>query len=181
MKIKTLITISATFLLIACGNKNNRQTDLDKITKYEDSIDIQNSILSVETGMHIMELYTHFAATYPTDSLAPVYWHRAAQVAANIHRPDLALQYLDTITVKYTDYEYVAECAFYKGFVLENVAGDMEHARLAYQEFIDRYPDDPLANDARIIIENLGLSNEEFLEKILSQNADTQNDLVENK
>ena len=176
---KILVCFATTFLLFACNTKKDRQTAIDDIKKYEDSIDIQHSIISVETGMHLIDLYTGFARTYRSDSLAPEYWHRAAQVAANIHRPDLSVQYLDSVLVNYADYQRIAECCFYKGFVLENVAGDIEHARLAYQEFIDKYPDDPLANDARIIVENLGLSNEEFLEKILSQNTDVQNDVAE--
>ncbi|MBR5027627.1 MAG: tetratricopeptide repeat protein [Bacteroidales bacterium] len=179
MKTKILLIAAAAILMFSCGNKHNRQADLDNITKYEDSIDLQHSILSVETGTHLMDLYTNFASSYPEDSLAPVFWHRAAQVAANIHRPDLALQYLDTVTTKYTDYKDVAVCAFYKGFVLENVAGDIEHARAAYQDFIDQYPNDPLVKDAQISIENLGLSPEELLEKILSQNPDAQNEIAE--
>ena len=181
MKIRAILCLSATILAVACGTKNSREADLENITKYEDSIDIQNSILSVESGNRLIDLYTHFAASHPDDSLAPMYWHRAAQVAANIHRPDLALQYLDSVTLKYSDYKDIAVCEFYKGFVLENVAGDLEHARLAYQDFIDKYPDDPLANDARVSIENLGLSPEELLEKILAQNPDTENNIAENK
>lgn len=179
MKAKTFLAIAACALALACGNKHSRQADLENITRYEDSIDIKNSILSVETGNRLIDLYTTFTNNHPDDSLAPMYLHRAAQVAANIHRPDLALQYLDTVTAKYPDYKDVAVCAFYKGFVLENVAGDLEHARLAYQEFIDQYPNDPLVNDAQISIENLGLTPEELLEKILSQNPDAQNEIAE--
>jgi len=180
MKIRNIvIALAAGALLFACSSKHSRQADLDNITRYEDSIDIQNTILSVETGNRLIDLYTTFSNNHPDDSLAPMYLHRAAQVAANIHRPDLALQYLDTVTIKYPDYKDVAVCAFYKGFVLENVAGDLEHARMAYQEFIDKYPNDPLADDARISMENLGLSPEELLEKILSQNTDAE--MAENK
>lgn len=178
MKIRTFVCLSATLLLLACtGNK--RQTALENISKFEDSIDIANSIISVDNGMRLIDLYTTFSTQFPDDSLAPQYWHRAAQVAANIHRPDLALQYLDSVTVKYPDYKDVAVCAFYKGFVLENVAGDLENARFAYQEFIDKYPNDPLADDARISIENLGLTPEQLLEKILSQNPDAQTEVAE--
>ena len=144
MKIRNIvIALAAGALLFACSSKHSRQADLDNITRYEDSIDIQNTILSVETGNRLIDLYTTFSNNHPDDSLAPMYLHRAAQVAANIHRPDLALQYLDTVTIKYPDYKDVAVCAFYKGFVLENVAGDLEHARMAYQEFIDKYPTTP--------------------------------------
>lgn len=155
----------------SCGN-NSRQESLDRIAKVEDSIDIQNTLVDSEMGMRLIENYVNFSSQFPQDSLAPVFWHRAAQVAANIHRPDLAVLYLDTVINNYADYKQLAECCFYKGFVLENVAHDIENARIAYQTFVDRYPDDPLAKDTRVLIENLGLSPEELLAKVL-QNADT--------
>ena len=175
------IAIAACALIFACGNKHSRQADLDNITRFEDSIDIQNSIISVDNGNRLIDLYTTFATNHPDDTLAPVYWHRAAQVAANIHRPDIALQYLDNVIAKYPDYKDVAVCAFYKGFVLETVAGDMDAARAAYQDFITNYPNDPLVKDAQVSIENLGLSPEELLGKILSQNSSGDSAIAENK
>ena len=161
-------------LLLACAScgNNSRQEALDKITKTEDSIDIQNTLVDTEVGMRLIDNYVAFSSQFPEDSLAPVFWHRAAQVAANIHRPDLAVVYLDTIIGQYADYKQLAECYFYKGFVLENVAQDYDNAKIAYQAFVDKYPNDPLAKDAKVLIENLGLSPEELLAKIL-QNADT--------
>lgn len=161
-------------LLLACAScsDNSRQDVLDRITKVEDSIDIQNNLVDSEMGMRLIENYVNFSSRFPEDSLAPVFWHRAAQVAANIHRPDLAVVYLDTIINNYAGYQQLAECYFYKGFVLENVAQDMDNAKIAYQTFVDKYPNDPLANDAKVLIENLGLSPEELLAKVL-QNSDT--------
>ncbi len=179
MKIRTILLLSTALFFFACCNKNNRQDALDNISKFEDSIDIANNIISVENGSKLIDLYTAFAKQFPNDSLAPAYWFRSAEVAASIHRPDLAIQFLDTVINNYPNYEHFATCHFYKGFVLENVARDLENARLAYQEFIDKFPNDPMVNDARISIENLGLTPEEMLEKILSQNPDAQNEVAE--
>jgi len=51
-------------------------------------------------------------------------------------------------------------------FSYENNLNDFEQARIYYNQFLQKYPNSDLAEDAKLSIENLGKTDEEFLESI---------------
>ncbi len=63
---------------------------------------------------------------------------------------------------------------YLKAYVYENYLGDLEHAKMIYIEFLEKYPDNEFADDAEISIQNLGKSPEELIRQFEEQQA--QND-----
>ena len=57
---------------------------------------------------------------------------------------------------------------FMKAFTYDTGLKNIEKARENYQLFIDEYPEHDLADDAKFLVDNLGLSDQEFLKKIQS-------------
>ena len=110
-----------------------------------------------------------FADTYPTDSMAAPYLHRAAHVALSMDLIDDMVKCYDRIIDNYPDYEKLDECYYEKGIALDN-AGRKEEARKAYQDFLDEFPDHFLADDIRKAISLLDMSDELLLE-YLNQNG----------
>ncbi len=51
-------------------------------------------------------------------------------------------------------------------FSYENNLNDFEQARIYYNQFLQKYPNSDLTEDAKLSIENLGKTDEEFLESI---------------
>ena len=58
--------------------------------------------------------------------------------------------------------------------MFNNVIGDTARARVAYETFIDQYPDHDLVEDAKIEVESLGLSAQQLLEKIQKRAQEAQ-------
>lgn len=174
-KIKTLALLTMVLCMVACANQ--REKDLKAIVDYENSIDINNHRVNIETGENLILLYINFCKNNPADSLAPVYMAKAADVAANIGRIDLAIKYLDKVIAEYPNYEKVDECYFFKGFVYETVEKNTQKAQEAYTAFVEKYPTHPWAEDTKKIIENLSLSDAELLEMIKANNATTNSTL----
>ena len=120
---------------------------------------------SIDTakGNQLLSLYIQFADTYPTDTLAPVYLHRAAQIATGMGLIDDMGVCYDRVIDNYPNYSKLDECFYEKGLSLDN-AGRKDAARIAYQEFLDEYPDHFLADDIRKAIPLLNMSDELLLD-----------------
>jgi TolA-binding protein len=81
----------------------------------------------------------------------------------NINRGEMAINIYNRILKSYPDFKKAPECLFLKAYVYENNLGQLNKARVFYQEFIDKYPDNDFADDAEISIQNLGKSPEELI------------------
>lgn len=171
MKRKIMFPLLAMAMLMVFANcTSQRDKDLDAIHKYEGTIDFATTKVDIPTGETLVKMYVAFANNYPTDSLAPMYLMKAADVAMNIKRGDIAIKYLDRVVKDYPDYDKLADCYFMRGYVYETVLADINKAKEAYELFLMQYPNHPLAADTRTIIQNLSLSDEEIIKMIMEKN-----------
>ena len=166
-----MLPLVAMAMLMMCVNcTSQRDKALDKILTYEGTIDFVTTKVDIPTGETLVKMYVGFANDYPTDSLAPMYLMKAADVAMNIKRGDVAIKYLDRVVKDYPEYDKLADCYFMRGYVYETVLTDTDKAKQAYELFLVQYPNHPLAADTRIIIQNLSLSDEEIIKMIIEKN-----------
>lgn len=166
-----MLPLVAMAMLMMCVNcTSQRDKALDKILTYEGTIDFATTKVDIPTGETLVKMYVGFANDYPTDSLAPMYLMKAADVAMNIKRGDVAIKYLDRVVKDYPEYDKLADCYFMRGYVYETVLTDTDKAKQAYELFLVQYPNHPLAADTRIIIQNLLLSDEEIIKMIIEKN-----------
>ncbi len=173
LKVFALFILSGVILL-SCGNP--RVEAVENITLLEDALFSEEGDMSnLEKANQLIEQYISFADQFPKDSLAPEYLFKAADITMNINKGEMAVELYDRIMNDYPDFRKTPECLFLKAYVYENNLGDLEKARMYYQEFIDKYPDNDFADDAEISIQNLGKSPEElikeFEEKMKAQEA----------
>lgn len=169
---KQLITLCCGVLMLAACH-SAKEPSHDELAATIDSIETSlldaTRLESVDTaeGNNIIRLYTKFADTYPDDTLTAKYLHNAAKVACGMDRIDEMTEFYDRVIDNYPDYSQLAECYYEKGIALDN-AGRKEEARQAYQEFLENYPDHFLANDIRMALPLLDLSDEMLIKHLQS-------------
>lgn len=173
MKKTLLITFSAILAFTVACNRSSKEPTREELFTQIDTIEsplMKAAMLeSVDTakGNKLIALYVKYADTYPDDSLAATYLHRAAKVCVGMYRIDDMVTYYDRVIDNYPEYEHLDECYYEKGLALDN-AGRKNEARKAYEEFLEEYPDHFLADDIRNAIPLLDMSDEllyEFLTK----------------
>ena len=164
----SLLTMATLMVCVNCTSQRDKA--LNEILSYEATIDFAATKVDMPTGETLVKMYVGFANDYPNDSLAPMYLTKAADVAMNIKRGDIAIKYLDRVVKDYPDYDKLADCYFMRGYVYETVLADINKAKEAYELFLLQYPNHPLAADTRIIIQNLSLSDEEIIKMIMEKN-----------
>ena len=169
-KIHSLLILTLAVIAVACGP--NREQRIQEIETIEDSISEYAAVLDTVVAENLTTLYLNFSDKYPTDSLAPVYLFKAADIQSNLLHTERAISLFNRVIDSYPDFEEVPMCYFLIGNAYE-LNDQYDEARAAYQLFIDKYPDHFMAEQTRIMLPRVGMTPEEMLEDILANAADS--------
>jgi len=176
MKNIIFLLIIITITISAC-NTNHTQNNL---TSRDSAImNIQNlehrlygdSVQVIKRGvaMETIIAYAKFAHNFPEDSLSPEFLFKAAEIARALHNGKEAVLYYNMIYTDFPENEKAPTALFLEAFTYENILKDTAQARILYQNFIDKYPNNQFADDARYSLKYLGKSAEELI-KIFENN-----------
>ena len=158
----------ATFLINACTSP--KANKLAEIKTMEDELFSDESKMIDRTQAdELIGLYVAYADEFPEDTEAAEYLFKAGDMAMNLNMPRKAVQVFDRILTDYPDFEKTPQCLFLKGYVYENNLGDLQTAKMIYEEFLEKYPDDEFADDAEVSIKNLGKTPEELIKEFEEQ------------
>ncbi|HMC97275.1 MAG TPA: tetratricopeptide repeat protein [Flavobacteriales bacterium] len=175
---RTFTVLAGVALLAACGGGTPEGDGADtteavkRIRAMEDSV-FENLAFDQRSAQALLDVYKAFASAHPVDSMAPEYLFRAAGVARSVHDADQGLRLYDRIIADYPSWRRLPDVYYLKAFTLDSDLDRKGEARTAYTEVINRFPDHPFARDARAMIENLGLSDAELIEKFERMQADS--------
>lgn len=163
-------------IAVACGGGDEVPTADAKrdeaqlrIRHMEDSI-FDNRAFDLRSAQAMVDVYKAFAAAYPQDSLAPEYLFRAAGTLKSMHDPEGALKLYERIIKQYGTWKRNVDVLYMRALTLDDDLDRLGEARTAYQLVIMNFPDHPFARDAKVMIENLGLSDEELIAKFKAKN-----------
>lgn len=148
--------------------------------KLRKQIDAKEQTLHASTSVQpdraksdsLISLYIEYANSYQDDTLSPEYLFRAGDLSIGTGNFTQAQDLLSRVQ-RYQNYSKLPQVTFLQGFVAENHMGDTATARKYYENFLDKYPDHPLANDARAAIEHMGMSPEDLIKQFEKNMADS--------
>lgn len=104
-----------------------------------------------------------FSLLKPQDGLSPDYLHKAGETARAIRAFPKAVAIYDRIYANYPTYEKAAQALFLKAFTYDNDLGDKATAKVLYEEFLQKFPNDDFADDTQFLLANLGKNDEEII------------------
>lgn len=157
--------IITVFIFISCSSDSEKSSDREKISQLEKKL-FENTAAyfdNMPMAEELIGLYENYYKNYPEDSLSPEYIFKAAETARSLNKGEEAIRFYDIIYNEYKDYDKNAYCLFLKGFVYENVIKNILKAKEFYTLFIEKYPDHEFADDAKILVDQLGKSPEELI------------------
>ena len=171
---RTLLLISTVLIVAAgCGENSEKKKVLDRIAAGEAKIfgDSLATIPNETTGMEMIQAYTDYANAWPKDTVSAEFLFKGAEIAMNMNRSAMAIDYYNRILLNYPQFGKRAYCIFLQAYVLENQMQQYEQAKARYREFLDKYPDHVLAKDAEASIRNMGKPLEELIKEWDQQNV----------
>ena len=165
---RIFVLLSLALMLLSCGEKMS----VEKINELESKVFAKDAVLSSENVIQLVDAYLLFAKQNPNDQQTPEFLFKALDVAVGVNAegPQKAIDIADVLIEKYPDFEMTPMALFIKGFVYENMIGDLQNAEMTYRHFIEKYPNSPIVEDVKATLENLGLTPEELIRKFEEAN-----------
>ena len=106
-----------------------------------------------------------YAAIAPKAEETPGLLYKGGEIARLIGMFERALDLYEWVEEKYPNYPNASKALFMRAFTLEEDLKRTEDARALYQLFLQKYPQDDFADDAQILLDNLGKTEEEILQQ----------------
>lgn len=158
--IKLLIALSLVIsALVACSPSQTKQ--INEIKQLEKVVG--EAFDTVKMNQLVL-LYDTYISQFPEDTLSDDYLFQAANLCRVLKNGEKALKYYTLLIQNYPQSEFVPECYFFRGVVYEEVMYDTGAAALSYKEFINAFPNHPLAKDAELSLQYVGKSPDEIVE-----------------
>lgn len=110
--------------------------------------------------IRVCELY---ALLQPKNDQSPEYLHKAGETARAVRAFPKAVAIYDWIYTQFPNYEKAAQALFLKAFTYDNDLNDKATAKVLYEEFLNKYPNDDFADDTQFLLSNLGKDDEEII------------------
>ncbi len=135
--------------------------------------EIASSIYDEETKLPNARMAKKYIAacevnglTNSNDQTAAELLLKAATTARTTARnPQKALNIYDWVYTQFPGYEKAYQALFLKAFTLDNDMKKFDEAKVFYQEFLDKYPDDEFAVSTKFLLDNLGKSDDEIIKQ----------------
>lgn len=158
---RIFLSLFVALMLLSCGDKIR----VKKIKKLESKVFAKGVELKEENVINLVDAYLLYAEQNPDDAKSPDFLFKALNVAVGINAegPQKAIEVADILIEKYPDFEMTPMATYIKGFVYESVVGDLDKAKAVYLQFLEMYPDNPMAEEVRTVVDNLGIPLEELI------------------
>ncbi|MFN3820714.1 MAG: outer membrane protein assembly factor BamD [bacterium] len=88
--------------------------------------------------------------------------YHSGEIYLKLTRPESAALYFEEIVAKYYDTEWAPKALFQLATIHQN-KGDYAQARNALESLLERYPDSPLTDQARLALENLSQGKDDHI------------------
>jgi TolA-binding protein len=121
-------------------------------------------------GKAMVKAYSDYANAFPTDTFSPDFLFKAAEVSTALKDYQHALNYYETITNNYPNYKYCVESLFLQAHIYDDFLNQDDKAKIVYEQLIAKYPTHKFAEDSKIMIKNLGKSDEELIKEFKKKN-----------
>ncbi|HEY9084195.1 MAG TPA: tetratricopeptide repeat protein [Vicingaceae bacterium] len=187
---KALIFMSVALLgvFVACSGSSDQDIVIEKNEEVKDTIvdTIEERIALIDnyslilandtTGVHrevaekLLLAYEDFLKHHSFEIISKEYQFRAGELAKAINKPHLAIKHLNGLLERDPDHERAPLALFYKATIVGDMLNEDENAKMLYQEFIDKYPDHPLAESAKESIKLQGKSLDEIVKEFEKKN-----------
>ena len=154
-------------ILFVAGCAKNEKVQFEEATSLVQAKKYKEAITSFE----------NIAKEFPTSDFAPDALYQIAKLYQagvvpeidQIQSQQKAVEFFQKVFVNYPKYESAPAALFMSGFILANNLGNYNEATITYKKFLEAYPTNEFADDAKGELDNMGLSPEEIITKHQTQ------------
>lgn len=161
-------------LLMACGDKEGTLRErLEALDKEFGGASVTDKKKAEEFIVAAEQLASMVRQSKPDEYVDLLL--KAGGLARTIEEPQKAIEIYSKITETMPQHKKAPTAFFMTGFVYSNDLKDLEKGKAAYELFLEKFPNDEMAESARGELKNLGKSPEEVLKELLQNAPDSSN------
>lgn len=171
---KFIIAILSLSIILASCNSDKKKLESQQAIKQAEQLLFSKDgsyKFDPKKAEKLIEQYSNYAKKYPKDSLTPEYLFKSAEMLIAAKKFEPANVVYEKIINEYPSYRKLPICIFMEGFNYENNLVDLVQAKKYYEQFLAKYPNDPMANDVKMSLEHLGMSADEIIKEFEAKNA----------
>jgi tetratricopeptide (TPR) repeat protein len=135
------------------------------ILELEESFENPNAPQKEVVASQLVTFYGDYYRLFPNDKNTADMIFKAGNQCVNLKKFDEALEWYNTIDVRYSNYQKRPEALYLQGFVYDTYKNEFGNAEEKYKRLIKLYPNHILTPQAEQSIQNLGLSDVEIIRK----------------
>lgn len=172
-RIIIIISVIST-LFTACNIKEQTNKDIiikNIAEKEKVLLDTVNYNLNTDTANILITEYQEFVKEFSNDSLSPIYLLKAADLCISTKKYETAAKLYNKVYSNYPNYEKAPQALFLEAMTYSDFIKNESLGKLKYKEFIKKYPNHELINDAKKSLEFIGKSPEEILNILQSKDS----------
>ncbi len=184
MKRFVLITLIS-LAVVACGEQEEKTAEPKQLTDAEIKQQAYNEIIAMEKSMMAVQnqqidtfkasklsrLYFTYAMNNVNDSIASDFMFKAGELRMGIGQFIKSIEIFEQLNRSFPEQDKSVETHYIIAFIYHNYLNNLGSAEAKYQVVIDKFPDHTLAQDARVAIKTLGMSDEELIEMFEKKNG----------
>lgn len=163
MKKQSIFNLFLIIFLIFTACNSEKSKLYKEITLAENEIRDSLNQFDKKKISGLIDLYVTYADKFTGDTVSAHYLLRAGDLAGSTGRAKDAVTYYDRILQQYPGFSKAPEVLFLKAFAYENYLRDYSKAIMIYQDFMEKYPDHELSDDAQMAVKFMGKSPEEMI------------------
>lgn len=143
----------------------------------KDQFEEANRLVQEKKYSEAISAFEKVAKDFPVGNFAALAYYQIAKlyqsgVVTGLNETasqEKAVEYYQKVFVNYPKFESAPSALFMSGFIQANSLGKYNEATVTYKKFLQTYPNSELADDAKVELDNMGLSPEEIIAKHQTQ------------
>ncbi|MDB9724965.1 hypothetical protein OAA90_01135 [Salibacteraceae bacterium] len=149
-----------------------KQEAFDEIMAMEKSMmAVQSGILDTIKATKLSKLYFSYALNNLKDSISSEFMFKSGELRMGVGQFVKSIEIFEQLNRSFPAHDKLVETKYLIAFIYHNHMGNLGIAEAKYQEVIDKHPEHVLAQDARVAIKTLTLSDEELIEMFEKKNG----------
>jgi hypothetical protein len=122
--------------------------------------------INEENALKFIDLSESFALAFPEEKMAPVYLFQAADISRALGSIPKVISLYDWIYLYYPEFSKASLALFLKGYTLDAELKKYDEAKVIYENFLIKYPQDSLSKDVKFLLANLGKSDDALFKEM---------------
>ncbi len=170
-------------VLGACENSEGsepKQLTAEELKReaYNEIMAMEKSMMAVQSGIldtmkasKLSRLYFTYSLNNLNDSNSSEFMFKSGELRMGIGQFIKSIEIFEQLNRSFPRHDKIVETKYLIAFIYHNYLNNLGIAEAKYQEVIDKHPDHILAQDARVAIKNLALSDEELIRMFEKKNG----------